>query len=133
MLQKILIVLTCWLIVACNSGPSTAPITALGDSIDQNQLLTLQASDEFFLLLDVRSKEEYDDGHIPDSTHIAYTELVDNLDHIAVYKNKNIVVYCRSGRRANIAIETLKANGFKHVHHLSGDMQGWQESQRPVE
>lgn len=133
MVNKILIAITCLLLFACSNNQAVIPVTALDDNIDQNQLLTLQASDEFFLLLDVRTTEEYKQGHIPGATNIAYTEIENNLDHIAVYKDKNVIVYCRSGRRANIAIDLLKANGFKHVHHLTGDIQGWQKSQLPIE
>ncbi|QPG06220.1 rhodanese-like domain-containing protein [Salinimonas marina] len=44
-----------------------------------------------------------------------------------------MIIYCRSGRRAKLAIETLKARSFDNVSHLEGDMMGWHDAGLPVE
>ncbi len=48
-------------------------------------------------------------------------------------KDKDVVVYCRSGKRAGLALETLSKHGFTRLSHLEGDMQGWLAAGRPVE
>lgn len=102
------------------------PMAKLTGKVNQQQLLDMQSNNENFLLLDVRSPEEFDAGHIPGSVNISHDQLVSNLNNVFTYKDKNIVVYCRSGKRAGIAIDILKENSFHHVNHLTGDMNGWQ-------
>ncbi|TRX55893.1 rhodanese-like domain-containing protein [Thalassomonas sp. M1454] len=98
----------------------------LSGEVSQQQLLDMQSTNENFLLLDVRTPEEFAAAHIPGAVNISHDELVSNLNNVFTYKDKNIVVYCRSGKRAGIAIDILKENGFRQAHHLSGDMNGWQ-------
>ncbi|MSQ92042.1 MAG: rhodanese-like domain-containing protein [Gammaproteobacteria bacterium] len=45
---------------------------------------------------------------------------------------RDVVVYCRSGRRAAIALETLKGAGFSRLFHLEGDYLRWSEEGRPI-
>lgn len=123
MFRRIIVIINIVLICACAS-----PISQLPADVEQQQLLSLQQSAEDFLLLDVRSVDEFNQAHIPGAVNISHLELLDNLTSVNTYKNKNIIVYCRSGRRAAIAIDTLKKNGFNQVHHLSGDMLAWQDA-----
>lgn len=61
-----------------------------------------------YIIVDVRTKEEYDDGHVVGAINVPYDEILDaSLD-----KDKTIVVYCRSGRRSGIAYDTLVNNGY---------------------
>lgn len=136
MFRSLVIISLTILTVACgNFGKFEKPPEVkahLNSEVSQQQLLDMQSSNEHFLLLDVRSSEEFSDGHIPDALNIAHTELVTNLNNLFTFKDKNIVVYCRSGRRAKIAIDILKENGFKHVSHLTGDMNAWQAANMTV-
>lgn len=63
-----------------------------------------------YIVVDVRTKEEYNTGHVVHSLNIPYDEIDEdvNLD-----KNKTILVYCRSGNRSSIAYQTLKKLGYK--------------------
>lgn len=61
-------------------------------------------------LVDVRTKEEYDESHLVNSINIPYDEIDENTN---LDKNKVIIVYCRSGRRSNIAKETLTDLGYE--------------------
>lgn len=103
--------------------------------VSQDKLIAMQkakASDSF-LLLDVRSAEEFAAGHIKGAMNISHQDVAANLSKIIGYKDKPVIVYCRSGRRAGIAEELLIANGFTKVKHLAGDMNGWQTENLPVE
>lgn len=80
------------------------------------------------LILDVRSAEEYAEGHIPGAVNIPHDQLGPRLAEISSYKDKEVVLYCRSGKRAGIAANTLQAAGFSKLLHLDGDMNGWAAS-----
>ncbi|MDE2118473.1 MAG: rhodanese-like domain-containing protein [Betaproteobacteria bacterium] len=80
------------------------------------------------LILDVRSPQEYAEGHIPGAINIPYKQLGSRLAEIASHKNKEIVLYCRSGGCAGIAANTLRAEGFCKLLHLAGDMNGWRSN-----
>ncbi len=101
-------------------------------SVSQQTLLEWQAKSTQPLLLDVRSKEEFQQGHIQGAVNIPYDELPKRLNEILAYKNKDVVVYCRSGRRAGIAEQFLDSQAFTGLHHLDGDILLWQKNQLPL-
>ncbi len=74
------------------------------------------------LLLDVRTIEEYADGHIPGSVLKPYDEIAASFAEADT--SRPIAVYCRSGRRSAIAVETLLAMGYTNVSDLGG-ITGW--------
>jgi rhodanese-related sulfurtransferase len=82
------------------------------------------------LVLDVRTPEEYASGYVPGAVNIPHDQLASRLAEVP--KDRPVVLYCRSGRRAGIAAELLAANGYRDLMHLEGDMQAWAEKGRPV-
>mgnify|MGYP000235840725 CR=1 FL=1 len=125
----IILSLSLLLTLSFNSTANERPI------VSQAQLVSMQqaTSNSGFLLLDVRSSEEYAQGHIKGAVNISHKDIADKLATIADYKDKEVIVYCRSGRRAGLAEEILAANGFNKVKHLSGDMNAWYQADLPVE
>jgi rhodanese-related sulfurtransferase len=101
-------------------------------TIRGGDLVGLLGTDAEPLLLDVRSREEFSEGHIPGAVNIPYDELPDRLDELAGHRDEEIVVYCRTGRRAKIAEATLAGAGFANVRDLAGHMTEWKEARRPV-
>jgi phage shock protein E len=93
----------------------------------------LDKKDTELLVLDVRTPEEFAAGHLPGAVNIPHDQLPNRIAEITNAKNKDVVVYCRTGRRAAIAEDTLAAHGFKRVMHLDGDMIKWNEEQRGIE
>ncbi len=77
------------------------------------------------LILDVRSPEEYKEGHVPGAINIPHDQLASRLAEIGSHKNKDVVLYCRSGKRTAIAAGILQSEGFSKLQHLDGDMNGW--------
>jgi hydroxyacylglutathione hydrolase len=77
--------------------------------------------DEAFTLLDVRKITEFRESRLEGATHIFLGHLQDHLDEID--KNKPIVTFCGSGRRAIIAASILKRHGFEHVEDSLGSME----------
>ncbi len=129
MFKCITFILSCLLFSLSNAN-ANEPTVKPGD-INRAQLTTLVESKQDFLLLDVRSAEEFQTAHIPGAVNIDHTALAKKLSEIKDYQDKTVVVYCRSGRRAGLAIDVLKANGFKKTVHLEGDMLGWQAANMP--
>src|SRR5690349_11555483 len=89
--------------------------------------------DPALLILDVRTPEEFAQGHVPGAKNIPHDQLKDRIAELMGDKDKDIVLYCRSGRRAGLAAETLQSSGFSRLLHLEGDMIEWTEARRPLE
>jgi hydroxyacylglutathione hydrolase len=82
-------------------------------------------------VLDVRSANEWDEGHLPGATHIPLGYLVDRLGDIP--SNKPVVVQCQSGGRSSIAASILERAGFRDVSNLIGGLSAWTASGLPIE
>jgi phage shock protein E len=90
---------------------SLKSLIGLGPSVNYQQLVKQGAT-----VLDVRSKSEYQQGHIKGSMHIPVDQLKDNLTKL---KGKDTVVItcCASGMRSGMAKKILQSNGYKEVHN----------------
>lgn len=76
-------------------------------------------------ILDVRSKGEYDGGHIPGAKLIPTQELGSRINELEKYINKPILVYCASGGRSPGAVQTLIKNNFTEIYHLTKGISSW--------
>ncbi|WP_188310303.1 rhodanese-like domain-containing protein [Arenimonas fontis] len=81
------------------------------------------------LILDVRSREEYAAGHVPGAINIPHAELAERLPELG--EPAWVLVYCRSGRRADIAERVLAGAGIES-RQLEGHFPRWQAEGRPV-
>ena len=75
---------------------------------------------ENFVLLDVRTQEEFDAGHIASAILLPYDEIAIKAATVLPDKEKEIVLYCRSGRRSAIAKKALVELGYKDVEDFGG-------------
>ena len=78
-----------------------------------------------FLLIDVRTDEEYVRGNIDGSKLIPVHELEERLHELDQYREKKILVYCRSGARSMVAVGILFENGFNNIVNLAGGYMAW--------
>ena len=99
----------------------------------QEALLEKMSVADEVVLLDVRTPKEFSEGFIPGAINIPHDELEARIAELEGARGKEIVVYCRSGRRSDIALGLLQKAGFGKVYHLEGDFLGWTEAKRPVE
>lgn len=67
------------------------------------------------LVIDVRTPEEFERGHIEDAVNVPHTQITNNLASIGYDKGRSIVLYCASGRRAGLAKAELSALGYTGV------------------
>ena len=101
--------------------------------ISQQALLTLMATPaNKTIVLDVRTAEEFAEGHIVGAINISHEQINANLSKIMGFKDQTVVVHCRSGRRAVSAENDLRAAGFSDLRHLEGDMNSWQAADLPL-
>lgn len=108
------------------------PAAPAATPLSEDALLARQAKhDASLFVLDVRTPEEFAAGHVPGAVNIPHDQVAARLADVP--KNKDVVLYCRSGRRAGIAADTLAAAGYKRLFHLEGDMLAWTAQGRPVE
>ncbi len=102
-----------------------------------NEIGTLEATrllnQATTLVLDVREPQEFASGHLPRARHIPLGELPKRLGEIGKYKEKPVLVTCRSGPRAGAACRMLKRAGFTSVYQLKGGLAAWQQASLPVE
>lgn len=99
--------------------------------ISQEELLELMKKPGRALIIDVRTPEEFKDGHIPGAINIPHTLLKERLVDIESDKANQIILYCRTGRRVGIAQKTLAKNNFQQVDHLTGDFKAWRAKKLP--
>lgn len=92
----------------------------------------IENTDNNLILLDVRTVKEYQSGHIKDSINIPHAQLIQNINLLDQYRDQPIVVFCRSGRRAQLAINALIENKFDQIVDLEGDILAWKASGFPV-
>ena len=77
-------------------------------------------SGEEHIILDVREQDEFDAGHIPGAVLLPYTEIENKAEEMLPDKDKQILVYCRSGRRSKIAAEALARLGYTNIKEFGG-------------
>jgi len=107
---------------------ATAPVPAMSqEALLQHQ----QMHGDHLYVLDVRTPDEYAAGHVPGAVNISHEQLAARLAEVP--RDKDVVLYCRSGKRAGMAADVLRANGYTRLSHLEGDMLAWSANGRPIE
>jgi len=132
MKTKIIRVLVCVLLLGA-AGIAYDQSRSSRALISQQEVMQGMQNHQNMLLIDVRTPEEFESGHVPGAINIPYTELAARLKEIPSQQDKDLIVYCETGRRANIAENTLEKAGINHVRHLEGDMSAWRQANLPIE
>ena len=119
MKKLILILLAIMMLVACGQTPEQ-PQEAVYMNITAEEAKSLMDSEKNYIILDTRTQEEYDQGHIPGAILIPYDEILEKAESILTDKNQMILVYCRSGRRSKLAAEDLVTLGYTNIREFGG-------------
>jgi rhodanese-related sulfurtransferase len=85
------------------------------------------------LVLDIRDGKDFAAGHLPRARHIPLAELEGRAAEIQKFKDKPVLVTCRSGNRSGAATRVLKKLGFTSVFQLKGGLVAWEQASLPVE
>ena len=89
-------------------------------TISQEEAKRIMDEEEGYLILDVRTEEEYKEGHIPNAINIPNEIISENTTTILNDKEQIILVYCRSGRRSKEASEKLIKLGYNNIYDFGG-------------
>jgi rhodanese-related sulfurtransferase len=111
------------LVITLNSSCQQSPVQV--KKISPDSLKQLLAT-EHGVLLDVRTPEEFAEGHIPGAINIdfrnpGFSKALDTLD-----KNVQYEVYCRSGHRSGESADLMQQKGFKKIYDLEGGILNWE-------
>jgi len=110
-----------------STSATTTTATSVGAAVQlispQDARSMLESNDQV-LLLDVRTAEEYADGHIPGSVLMPYDSVEARAGELPEDLGTPIIIYCRSGRRSAIAAEVLADLGYTRIYDLGG-IQDW--------
>lgn len=107
------------LLTACSS-PTKNNQEMVFLNITAEEARNLMDSEKDRIILDVRSREEYDQGHIPGAILIPDTEIEAKAADLLPDKDQLILVYCRSGRRSKLAAQSLADLGYTNIREFGG-------------
>ena len=85
------------------------------------------------LLIDSRSREKYEAGHIPGAIHMSKGVIERDIESSIPDQDERLVLYCGGGYRSAIAAESLVAMGYTNVISMDGGWRGWRDAEQPVE
>jgi rhodanese-related sulfurtransferase len=128
----IFLVFSVFLLIGClgqkSNPPTFNPETSGPDMITQIELSRLIQNSGDFLLIDVRTEDEYDQGHLPGAIVIPYDEFDTRYNEILEYSDGKVILYCHVGGMGDHAGRVLIKNGFANVKNLEGGINGWMKS-----
>jgi rhodanese-related sulfurtransferase len=84
------------------------------------------------VLIDIRTKKEWDTGYITGSKHIPLPDLTRRINEVEKFKKSPIIVICNMGQTAGSATKLLKAAGFENVVRLQGGIAEWKGQSLPI-
>lgn len=88
--------------------------------VSMNDIVQIMEENENYIILDVRTQAEYNQGHIPNAICIPNETIDENVVNKLPDKNQMILVYCRSGNRSKQAAEKLKKLGYTNLIEFGG-------------
>lgn len=115
----ILMLLSLMLLTACGQTTEKKQETVYRN-ITAEDARKIMDSEEGYVILDVRTQAEYDEGHIPGAVLIPNTEIEDRAEEELPDKDQLILVYCRSGNRSKKAAQALAALGYTNIREFGG-------------
>ncbi len=120
-MKKIIYSLVSIVLVSCSSGPVEAQVINNVSAVEFNKQIN---SDEG-IILDVRTIQEVNEGHIEDATNIDFyaSDFTEKL--ALIRKDVPIYVYCRSGGRSSKSVVIMQDLGFKKIYNLLGGFGAW--------
>lgn len=105
---------------AAPTTKTTEMINMTYEQISQNEAKRIMDTESDYIIIDARTQEEFDEGHIENAILIPEYEIQEKAPELIPDKNALILVYCRSGRRSKIASEALVQLGYTNVKEFGG-------------
>lgn len=102
-----------------------------GRSVTAQELVNLVNRDGA-VVVDVRDKHEFSQGHIVDAINVPHVAISSRLGELEKYKQKPVVLACKMGQHAGAAGTVLRKAGFENVSRLKGGIAEWRNQNLPV-
>lgn len=99
---------------------------------EANSLIKNNKDSEKFVIIDLRTPEEYIGGHVEDAENLDYYSNTFQNQLEELDKDETYLIYCQSGRRSTATLEVMKELGFNEVYNLTGGISRWQAEGLPV-
>ena len=119
-MKKLIVVLLAAMLLAACGQDKENDREAVYVNITAEEAKKIMDSEEGYIILDVRTQEEYDQGHIPGAMLIPNTEIETKAEEVLMDKDQLLLVYCRSGRRSKLASEILVELGYTNIKEFGG-------------
>jgi len=119
MKRIVLLLLAVMMLTACGQDKENDQ-GAVCVNITAEEAKRIMDNEKGYIILDVRTQEEYDQGHIPGAIVISHEEIAEKAEEVLTDKDQLILVYCRSGRRSKIAAEALAELGYTNIKEFGG-------------
>jgi molybdopterin/thiamine biosynthesis adenylyltransferase/rhodanese-related sulfurtransferase len=103
------------------------------DAGEARELLHPSERERAPAIVDVRERDEWDEGHIPGAVHVPRGHLESRIESAAPDKTRPVLVYCSAGNRSAFAAKTLEELGYEHVVSLAGGFTDWKRNGFPFE
>ena len=84
------------------------------------------------VIIDVRDKDEWDEGHIPNAVHLSRGTIELDIEEEVPDPNAVIICHCGGGGRSALAAESLQKMGYKNVRSMAGGLKAWEGAGLPV-
>lgn len=113
------IVLALMFLTACGQDKETKQEAAYMN-ITAEQAKEIMDTQQGYIILDTRTQEEYEEGHIPGAILIPHDQIKESAEVLLPDKDQLILVYCRSGRRSKLAAQDLLSLGYTNIKEFGG-------------
>ena len=108
------------ILAACTGSSEEAEIEVAPPAATQAETPSSQAVANEPVYVDVRTPEEFATGHLAGAINIPHDQMEQRWEELAAFEDREMVVYCRTGRRSGIALEVLERQGFENVENGGG-------------
>ena len=119
MKKLVFLLLAVMLLTACGQDKENSQGAGYVN-ITAEQAKEIMDSQEDYIILDVRTQDEFDESRIPGAILIPHDEITEKAEDLLTDKEQLILVYCRSGRRSKLAAEALVELGYTNIKEFGG-------------
>lgn len=87
-------------------------------NLNSNRVKLMIEENQFDLIIDLRTEDNYEKGHLYGAINIPINQIPDEMDFLSNYKDKKILLYCGIGSQSKSTCKVLAVNGFEHLYSL---------------
>ena len=99
---------------------------------EAEKMIKTNQRDSAFVILDVRTPEEFNSGHLAGAVNVDYrsSDFQNKIDELS--KSRTYLLYCRTGHRSANALSLMKSKGYQRVYNMLGGITRWREENRDI-